>query len=197
LLTLILYTAQAAALESKASITRFSFSSLLMKENPLLRLASAAYRCAIAVGTWLQPVFLLVIRLYWGWQFFITGKGKLGDIPKVTGFFQSLGIPFPTVNAYLAGSTECFGGLLLLIGLGCRVTTLPLIFTMIIAYITASPDAVRHIFSKPDDFVTADPFLFMLAAIIVFLFGPGLFSVDGIIGRILKNRAAKPAGAAA
>ena len=158
--------------------------------NPLLRLAAAAYGLATKIGTWLQPVFLLIIRLYWGWQFFMTGKGKLGDIGKVTNFFQSLGIPFPHLNAYLAGCTECFGGLILLVGLGSRVTTLPLIVTMIVAYITASPDAVKNIFSKPDDFVTADPFLFLLTAVIVFLFGPGPLSLDGLIGYVLKKRAA-------
>jgi putative oxidoreductase len=120
-----------------------------MNQNPLIRFAVAAYGWIIKIAArFLQPVFLLIIRLYWGWQFFETGKGKLMDIPKVTGFFQSLGIPFPGVNAYLAGCTECFGGLLLLAGLASRVTTVPLIFTMIIAYITASPDAVKNIFSK-------------------------------------------------
>jgi putative oxidoreductase len=162
-----------------------------MNGNPLIRFATAIYQWIIEFnGRWLQPVFLLIIRLYWGWQFFNTGKGKLTSIPKVSGFFHSLGIPFPTLNAYLAGSTECFGGLLLLVGLGGRITTLPLIFTMIVAYITASPDAVKNIFSKPDDFVTADPFLFMLAAIIVFVFGPGPLSLDGLIGRSLKARTA-------
>ena len=161
-----------------------------MNKHPLLHLAGTGYRWIIILASWLQPLFLLVIRLYWGWQFHITGMGKLSDIPKVTGFFQSLGIPFPAFNAYLAGCTECFGGLFLLAGLASRVTTLPLIFTMIIAYITASPDAVKHIFSNPDGFVTADPFLFMLAAVIVFLFGPGPLSLDGLIGLILKRRTA-------
>ena len=168
-----------------------------MNGNPLFRLGATLYSGIIAVASWLQPVFLLIIRLYWGWQFFETGKGKLSDIPKVAGFFHSLGIPFPTVNAYLAGCTECFGGLLLLVGLGCRVTTLPLIFTMVIAYVTASPDAVKHIFSDPDKFVTADPFLFMLAAVIVFLFGPGPLSLDGLIGRILKTGAGAEAAPSA
>jgi putative oxidoreductase len=167
-----------------------------MNRHPIIRFAGWGYGFLTVVGRALQPIFLLIIRLYWGWQFFITGKGKLGDIPKVTGFFHSLGIPFPAFNAYLAGSAECFGGLLLLVGLGCRVTTIPLIVTMIVAYITASPDAVKHIFSKPDDFVTADPFLFMLAAIIVFLFGPGPISLDGLIARIIKSRSAPDAAAA-
>jgi putative oxidoreductase len=168
------------------------YPAAAMFTQPLVRLAIAAYYWLIAFITkWLQPIFLLIIRLYWGWQFHVTGMGKLSDIPKVTGFFQSLGIPFPEFNAYLAGSTECFVGLLLLLGFASRLTTIPLIITMIVAYITASPDAVKHIFSKPDDFVSADPFLFMLAAIIVFLFGPGPLSIDGLIGRYVKARTAR------
>jgi len=163
-----------------------------MKGNPLFRLIASLYEWLIKFNTkWLAPVFLLIIRLYWGWQFHITGMGKLSNIPKVTGFFQSLGIPFPEFNAYLSGSTECFGGLLLLVGLASRVTTIPLIISMIVAYITAMPDTVKNIFSKPDDFVTADPFLFMLTAIIVFTFGPGPLSLDGLIGWFLKKRAAQ------
>jgi putative oxidoreductase len=169
-----------------------------MTGNPLFRLIAALYRWLIKFNArWLAPVFLLIIRLYWGWQSHVTGMGKLSDIPKVTGFFQSLGIPFPMFNAYLAGSTECFGGLLLLVGLASRLTAIPLIITMIVAYITASPDVVKNIFSKPDDFVSADPFLFMLAAIIIFIFGPGPLSLDGLIGKILKARAAKQGEAAA
>jgi len=163
----------------------------------LFCLAVAIYRWIITIASNLQHVFLLVIRLYWGWQFHLTGLGKLHDIPKVTGFFQSLGIPAPGLNAWLAGSTECLGGLFLLLGLASRVSTVPLIFTMVIAYLTASPDAVKHIFSKPDEFLSADPFLFMLAAVIVWLFGPGAFSVDGLIGWMLKRRAATHAVASA
>jgi putative oxidoreductase len=114
--------------------------------------------------------------------------GKLSNIPKVSGFFHSLGIPLPTLNAYLAGSTECFGGLLLLAGLGARVTTLPLIFTMIIAYLTASPDAIKGIFHDQDPFFKDDAYTFLCAAFIIFLFGPGPLSLDGLIGRLLKAR---------
>ena len=87
------------------------------------------------------------------------------------------------LNAIMAGSTECVGGLLLLLGLGSRIITVPLIFTMIIAYLTAESDAAHAIFSDPDKFVTATPFLFLLACVIVLIFGPGIFSVDAIIGR--------------
>jgi putative oxidoreductase len=131
----------------------------------------------------LQSPLLLVMRLYWGWQFFQTGKGKLMNLEKVTGFFESLNIPHPHLNAIMAGCTECFGGLCLLLGLGSRVLTIPLIVTMCVAYITADPDRVKAIFSDPDKFVTADEFLFMLTAIIVLIFGPGKFSLDWLIGK--------------
>lgn len=163
-----------------------------MLTHPLVRLAIAAYFWLIAFITkWLQPIFLLIIRLYWGWQFHITGMGKLSDISKVTGYFQSLGIPFPAFNAYLAGSTECFVGLLLLLGFASRLTTIPLIITMCVAYLTASLDAVKNIFSKPDDFTSDAAFLFLFASVIVFLFGPGPLSIDGLIGWYIKSRTAK------
>ena len=144
----------------------------------------------------LQSPLLLVIRLYWGWQFFQTGKGKLMNLDRTAGFFQSLNIPHPHLNAVMAGCTECFGGLCLLLGLGSRILTIPLIFTMSIAYLTAESDALHAIFSDPDKFVSAAPFEFMLAAIIVLVFGPGKFSLDWLLARTLSPKAVKEKPAA-
>ena len=144
----------------------------------------------------LQSPLLLVIRLYWGWQFFQTGKGKLMNLDRTAGFFQSLNIPHPHLNAIMAGCTECFGGLCLLLGLGSRILTIPLIFTMSIAYLTAESDALHAIFSDPDKFVSAAPFEFMLAAIIVLVFGPGKFSLDWLLARTLSPKAVKEKPAA-
>ena len=150
------------------------------------------YNLWVKAVSCLQSPLLLAMRLYWGWQFFQTGKGKLMNLDRTTNFFQSLNIPHPHLNAVMAGSAECFGGLCLLLGLGSRVLTIPLIFTMIIAYVTAESDALHAIFSDPDKFVTATPFEFMLTAIIVLVFGPGKFSLDYLIARLWfrKNVAA-------
>jgi putative oxidoreductase len=51
-------------------------------------------------------LFLLAVRLYWGWQFMQTGWGKLSDINKVVGFFTDLGIPTPVLNAYFVSALE-------------------------------------------------------------------------------------------
>jgi len=150
------------------------------------------YRLLIKGSSWLQSPLLLALRLYWGWQFFGTGKGKLMNPAKVTEYFQSLHIPLPSFNVYLAGSTECFGGLLLLVGLGSRLVCLPLLFTLAVAYLTAEIDSVKVIFSDPDKFVTATPFLFMEACAIVLAFGPGKFSLDYLLERtVFKKDAAK------
>jgi putative oxidoreductase len=132
------------------------------------------------LGGWLQPVLLLVIRGWWGWSFFLTGKGKLMNLEKTTAFFTELKLPMPKVNAILAGSTECVGGLLLLAGLFSRVISIPLMFTMVIAYVTADSEALHAIFKDTDKFTSAAPFLFLLAAMLVFAFGPGAISLDAL-----------------
>jgi putative oxidoreductase len=145
------------------------------------------YRRLIAFAQMLQSPVLLVIRLFWGWHFFLTGKGKLMDLSKPTQYFESLGIPFPHAQAILAGSVECFGGLLLLGGLASRLISIPLLILLTVAYCTADLDAVRAIFSDSDKFLNATEFQFLSAVVIVFVFGPGAFSLDAILGKYFKR----------
>jgi len=133
-----------------------------------------------SAASFLQSPLLLVIRLYWGISFAQTGWGKLMHLDKTTGYFESLHIPMPKLNAIMAGSTECFGGALLALGLFARPVSIPLIGTMLVAYYTADREALMAITSDPDKFVTAAPFLFLLAALIVLVFGPGKLSLDAL-----------------
>jgi len=148
--------------------------------KPLL---TSAYQLLIKAGNSLQSPFLFVIRVYWGWQFFLTGKGKLMNLEKTTEFFTSLNIPLPGLNAALAGTTEMVGGLLLLVGLASRLTAIPLICTMVVAYLTADFDALKMIFSEPDKFFAAAPFLHLFASLLVLIFGPGKISIDHFLAR--------------
>src|SRR4051812_23299647 len=140
-----------------------------------------AYGVLAKIGTSLGSPLLLLVRLYWGWQFFQTGKAHLANLEKTTAFFADLGIPAPKLNVIMAGGTECLGGLLLLIGLGSRLVSVPLMGTMAVAYATADKEALHALFSDPDKFVTATPFLFSFASVLVFVFGPGRFSVDALL----------------
>lgn len=148
-----------------------------------MKLLTLASTTLDKIASFLPDPLLLAVRLYWGWQFFQTGKGKLGNLEGTTEFFTELGLPFAKLNAIMAGSTECFGGLLLLVGLFSRFVSVPLIATMVVAYLTAHLDVVKTIWSDSDSFVTAAPFLFLLASVIVFTFGPGKFSFDELLRR--------------
>ena len=152
-----------------------------MNTAVLLSCLRTAYALLIRVASLFQSPFLLAVRLYWGGSFFLTGKGKLTDLSKPTEYFASLHIPFPALNAVLAGSTECFGGLLLLIGCASRLVSLPLTCVMIVAYLTAENEALRAIFHDPDKFVSATPFQFLFAVLLILIFGPGIFSVDHLL----------------
>lgn len=164
------------------------------REHCMVCLSQRSYRLLVNAAACLQSPLLLVIRLYWGWQFFLTGKGKLMNLERTSNFFLSLHIPLPHLNAWVVGVTECVGGLLLLTGLGTRLVGALLAFDMIIAYLTADIEKVKHIFDDPDKFLGADPFLFMLASIIVLAFGPGAFSLDWLIGKKLSRKNKTPEG---
>lgn len=144
-----------------------------------------------AFANFLQSPLLLVIRLYWGWQFAQTGWGKLTHLERTAGFFESLDIPLPKLNAILAGGTECLGGVLLALGLFARPASIPLIFCMLVAYWTADREALNALASDPDKFVTAAPFLFLLASVVVLAFGPGKLSLDALLGRAAVKAPAK------
>jgi putative oxidoreductase len=137
----------------------------------------------------LRSPLLLVLRAFIGWQFFETGWGKLHGIDKVVSFFTSLGIPAPTLNAYFVSTLECVGGLMLLVGLFSRLIAIPLSINMIVAYVTADREALMNVFKNPDGFTGATPFLFLLVSVIVLAFGPGVFSVDALIGRMRRKKA--------
>jgi putative oxidoreductase len=136
-----------------------------------------------ALADFLRSPLLLVLRVYWGWQFVQTGWGKLMHLERTAGFFRDLGIPAPQLNAIMAGGTECLGGLLLVLGLWARVASVPLIFTMVVAYATAEREALRLITTEPDKFTSAAPFLFLVVCLIVLAFGPGTFSLDRLLKR--------------
>jgi putative oxidoreductase len=136
-------------------------------------------------------VLLLVIRLYWGWQLFESGLGKFRNIDKVVEFFGSLNLPAPEVTARLISGLELVGGALLFLGLFARPISLILTGNMIAAYLTADREAFFSFLSDPDKFQGAAPFIYLLVALIVLIFGPGSLSLDGVISRVWNKHEAK------
>jgi putative oxidoreductase len=157
-----------------------------------------ANQLLIKSGNFVQKFLLLFFRLNWGWQFYLTGQGKLAHHQRTTEFFTMLHIPFPDLTAWLVAAIEYGGGLLLMAGLGTRAVGLILTINMIAAYMTVASDrqTVFNFFKDQTPFLQADPFFFLLTALMMFSFGAGPISIDAIIAKFIrrkKNKGAKMA----
>jgi len=142
---------------------------------------------AVAEGiSSLRSPFLLAVRLYWGFQFVQTGWGKLHQLAKITGFFSSLGIPFPAFNAHFVSGLEFAGGLLLIAGVASRLAAFLLAENMLVAYWTADRIALFSVISNPGKFYNADPYTFLFASLMILIFGAGFFSLDAAIASRLE-----------
>jgi len=141
----------------------------------------------------LQSPFLLAVRLYWGWQFTQTGWGKVNNIARITEFFTTLGIPLPGLTAHFIAGLELAGGCLLVLGLAARLVAPPLTVSMLVAYVTADREALFSVISDPDKFYAAAPYTFLVASLIILIFGPGKFSLDAwIVGKQLRSAIPNP-----
>jgi putative oxidoreductase len=150
--------------------------------NTIMRLRGL-YDRFFTLISYLQSPFLLFVRLYWGWQLTQSGWGKLHNLPKVTEFFTSLNLPAPAFTALAISSLEFFGGIALAIGIFSRLNAFVLTINLIMAYVTADREALFSIFSDPDKFYAAAPYTFLVATIIILLFGPGKFALDALLER--------------
>ncbi len=86
---------------------------------------------------YLEGLGPLALRLFLVPVFWMAGMHKLAGIEQTIEWFGNpdwgLGLPFPTLLAYLAAYTEVIGALLLLLGLATRWITIPLMVTMLVA----------------------------------------------------------------
>lgn len=82
----------------------------------------------------------LALRLYLVPIFWMAGTKKLADMESTISWFGDpdwgLGLPFPALLGWAATLTEVVGAIALLIGLGVRWISIPLMFTMIVAAVT-------------------------------------------------------------
>jgi putative oxidoreductase len=137
----------------------------------------------VKVASSLQSPFLLLVRLYWGWQFVQDGWGKLHNLGKVTEYFASLNLPAPGPTALFVSIIELAGGVLLAVGLFSRFTGLVLSVNMLTAYVTGDREALFSIFSNPDKFYAAAPYTYLFASLLILIFGPGKLSLDTLLER--------------
>src|SRR6266481_2370966 len=147
--------------------------------------------------SYLQSPFLLIVRLYWGWQLAQSGWGKLHHLSNVGEYFATLGLPMPAQMAAFIACVEFFGGIFLALGLLSRITGLVLTVNMAMAYVIGDREALLSFFSDPDKFIAAAPFAFLIVSLIVLIFGAGRVSVDTALAFFYGSTRVKQANSVA
>jgi uncharacterized membrane protein YphA (DoxX/SURF4 family) len=79
------------------------------------------------------------IRLMAGGVFFWEGILKFVYANQGVGRFTKLGMPFPALTASFVGVLEIVGGLLLMLGLGTCLISIPFIVEMLVAMLSTKP----------------------------------------------------------
>jgi putative oxidoreductase len=124
-----------------------------------------------------QDIGLLFARVLVAYGFLEPALNKWKDIDAVAGWFESIGIPFPLINTYMAATTEILGVALLTLGFLTRYISIPLIVVMIVAIVTV------HL---PNGFSAGEngfeiPLYYMSFLILFVGHGAGKYSLDNFI----------------
>jgi putative oxidoreductase len=130
----------------------------------------------VSLGNKSQDLALLLLRLVLAYGFFGPAIMKWENMTAIGDWFKSLGYPFPYLNAYLAGTTELLGVILLILGFGTRIITLLLIFVMFIAITTVH---LKHGFEAGNNGFEI-PLYYAVMLFALFAFGPGKYSLEAI-----------------
>jgi putative oxidoreductase len=120
---------------------------------------------------------LLLIRLTLAYGFYAPAMNKWNDIDSVAGWFANMNYPLPKINAYMAVGTETLGFILLAIGFASRIISFPLIIVMLVAIFTVhfgnGWEASNNGFEIP--------FYYIMMLIVILIYGPGKYSLDGVL----------------
>ena len=137
----------------------------------------------------LWNAFLLLARLWLGRTMILGGQSILRffSSQELRDFFQNwfgdeLGLPAPLLMAFLAKSTEFFGGILVSLGLFTRISSSLIAIVMLVATLVANLDylGTDGSFIRQDGLVTIPCFLF---ACLFVLSGGGKYSLDNVFFR--------------
>lgn len=127
----------------------------------------------------LPPLFMRIILAI---GFYGPAMMKLKNFNNIVEWFGSIGIPFPTLNAYLATTTETLGFVLLFLGLGTRIIAIPLMITMVVAIVTVH---LGHGFEAGNNGFEI-PLYYFIMLFTLLIYGSGKYSLDYLLNKNKK-----------
>jgi putative oxidoreductase len=143
-------------------------------------------------GTWSQ----LALRLMVGYGFIWHGYAKLGNPAGFANVLHNLGVPGSHLMAWLTILTEIGGGLAVLLGVGIRLASIPMLAVLVVAMVTVHGSygfsAVKLVSVTPEG-IKFGPvgielnLLYGACLVALVLGGPGPYA----LGALLRKPAAK------
>ena len=150
------------------------------------------------------PRATIAIRLMAGAVFLWEGLLKFAYTNQGIGRFTRLGLPFPEVTAPFVAWLEIVGGILLLLGLGTRLISIPFIVEMIVAMLSTKPRLYLGTLPLPPPPVPPQVGLWavlhevrseyaqLMSCVFLLIAGPGPWSLDAVRSR--ASAASRQAG---
>lgn len=122
----------------------------------------------------MNSLVLFVARILLSFMFIMAGVSKFGDIAGTAGYISSVGLPAPTVLAWLAAVFETVTGIAVLIGFMTRLIAWLLAAFCVFAGVVFHyvPDDMMQLIIMQKNLTIAGGFLVLAIA------GAGAYSVD-------------------
>lgn len=147
------------------------------------------FKALVCIGHFLASFLLLAIRVFFGVLLIYAGLGKFAEARTVAEYFASINIPLPSISVYVVAIIEVLAGAALVVGFATRFAALLLIIIMVGAFATAHIAIFSGFWADPSVILTEKAFSFLLGALVILCFGPGVISLDYLIERfICKNK---------
>ncbi|WP_315834331.1 DoxX family protein [Bradyrhizobium prioriisuperbiae] len=131
------------------------------------------------VGMIFAEIGPLIMRLVVGYVFMLTGWSKLNNLPAMIQNFTDWGIPFPSILTPFVSGVECFGGLMLILGLFTRIPAIMLAAVMVVAIKSAKWGDVESL----ETLLGFEEVTYMAAFLWLAAVGPGKISLDHLLLR--------------
>lgn len=125
----------------------------------------------------LKGVSKLLLRLVVGGIFVYAGWMKLQNPAMVQGMLTSMNFPLPVVMAWVLSLSEFIFGILVVLGVFTAASTLPLMFAMLVAFLTV------HIKDGLTNPMTQYVMLIFASLLTLCASGAGKYSVDAMMAK--------------
>ena len=130
----------------------------------------------------LRDIPLLAMRLILAYGFWTPAMMKWKNIDGIAEWFASMNYPLPLFNAYAAATTELMGAIMLLIGFGTRLISIPLMVIMLVAIFTVHLSGGFEAGNNGFEI----PLYYMIMLFTLLVYGGGRISLIGLIRKFQK-----------